>query len=299
LGELTIDQPLELLLRELDEPRQRTIVARVGAAQHHLELVALEQRLRGEPTGQLGELHAHARCVATGGRDQILEAGGGSHPQSAREQLDARRRPEPHHAAHGAATKRSARSIEGELGIRRATVDDDGQRGVGIVATMQVARALPHRVVDPMLQPPVATGALEDDLGAGPFERRDARRMLERSVEPQAPAFTVARARSDDDRRRIETEHRPEPDAELARLVLGILFGRGVEREQIAARMIEGHAFAVVVAHDDLAAAALVHRERDLPRSRVARVLQQLADEDPRIGSVAIRLEPGALAKRL
>jgi hypothetical protein len=63
--------------------------------------------------------------------------------------------------------------------------------------------------------------------------------------------------------------------------------------------VLEGHALAVVVADHDLAPAALVHRERDLPRTRIARVLQQLAHEDPRVGAVAVRLEARALAKRL
>src|SRR5690606_26832120 len=84
-----------------------------------------------------------------------------------------------------------------------------------------------------------------------------------------------------------------------------VLLARGVEREQVAAGVLEGHVLAVILAGDPLddlvrpvGRRPLAHRERDGVGARIARVLEQLAHEDPRVGPIAIGLQPRPLAER-
>ncbi len=165
--ELVFDQALEFLLRQLHQLGQRSIVPRVGATEHHLELVTLEQRHRSKPAGELRKLNPHSRRVATRGRDQVFQRGSGSNPEAPREQLDARSRSQPDHAAHAAASERSARRIESEWRVRGVAVDGDRKRRVGVVSSVQVAAALPNRIVDAMQQSAVAAAPNHRDLGAG------------------------------------------------------------------------------------------------------------------------------------
>src|SRR5690606_329027 len=87
----------------------------------------------------------------------------------------------------------------------------------------------------------------------GARRQRHARALggLQRAVEGHLPGAALApRTRADDDALGIETEDRPKPDAEAPDLVGPILLARRVQREQVAAGVLVGHALAVVAAAD-------------------------------------------------
>src|SRR5690606_7610893 len=119
------------------------------------------------------------------------------------------------------------------------------------------------------------------------------------AVESQSPTEPYARARTNRDRRRLEAQDRPEAHAELACLILRVFLARSVEREQVASRVLEAHPLAVVATQDSLDAALFVHGEGDHARSGIARVLQELTDEDPRIGAISSGLEPRSEERRV
>src|SRR5690606_32805088 len=124
--------------------------------------------------------------------------------------------------------------------------------------------------------------------------------VLQLAVEHHLPRAAVrrrARPRADHDALGIKAQDRPEPDAEAADLVGALLLARRVEREQVATRVLVAHALAVVAAADAGLALAIFDGDLDLVGAGIASVLQQLAHEDPRIRSIAISLDPRAIAK--
>src|SRR5262249_48245002 len=117
------------------------------------------------------------------------------------------------------------------------------------------------------------------------------------AVELPLPGHPPLRPRAHPDPPRVEPQDRPEADAEASRSPGLALLARGVEREEVAARVLEAHAAAVVAAGHAGGAALFDGGHLDPAGPRVARILEELAQEPPRVGAVALRFDPRAFAK--
>src|SRR5262249_56531828 len=109
------------------------------------------------------------------------------------------------------------------------------------------------------------------------------------AVELPLPGHPPLRPRAHPDPPRVEPQDRPEADAEASRSPGLALLARGVEREEVAARVLEAHAAAVVAAGHAGGAALFDGGHVDPAGPRLARTLGELARGHPPGGARGAR----------